>query len=88
MSDPSDDLSKETGPVPSEPENERPLETDAHPSPVQHSIDSPQARFRRLLEGEITSEKPSTLPGTPPMNDPEHEVPHRIPLAALAQSWM
>ena len=71
MSDLSDDLSEETGSVPSDPENERPLETDAHPSPVQDNIDSPQVRFRRLLEGDISSEKSSSLPGTPPMDDPE-----------------
>ncbi len=73
MSDLSDDLSKETGSVSSDPENERPLETDAHPSPVQDSIDSPQVRFRRLLEGDVSSEKPSALPDTPPMDDPEHK---------------
>ncbi len=71
MSDPSDDLSKKKGSVPSDPENERPLETDAHPSPVQDSIDSPQARFRRLLEGEIISEKSSTLSDTRSMDDLE-----------------
>ena len=71
MSDPSDDLSKETGSVPSEPENERPLETGAHPSPVQDSIDSPQVRFRRLLDGDISSEKSPSLPDPPTMDDPE-----------------
>ena len=71
MSDPSDDHSKEKGPVPPGSENDRPLETDVPSSGVQDDNDSPQERFRRLLEGDISSERSSTTPDIPPADDPD-----------------
>ena len=70
MSDQADDLSKEKGPVHPESENDQPLETDVHPSEVRNH-DDPQLRFRRLLEGDTSSERSSSTPGTPPADDPE-----------------